>query len=133
MSNEKIKRRWPQAASQERLTHLLGLPSHEHMQDWELECANSERIEEFLSLYESGSLTDDDRFAVMALIVFSFDDWLLAEGKNEGIIQRVRQHLSADFDLHVATIHYWCCDDESNPEYIFTCTPFMREILAQHT
>lgn len=101
------------------------------MQDWEIECADAERLDEFLSLYERGGLSDDDRFALMALIVSSLDDWLRTGGADKAVLRRVRRHLLADFSLHAWTIHYWCLSGESDPHNLFHATPFMREIWGQ--
>ena len=131
MSDHQIKHRWVTGDSASRLTAMLGLPSHPYMQDWEHECADSNRLGEFLDLYERGGLSDDDRFALMALIVSSFDDWLRAGGKDDAVLQRVRRHLVEDLGLHERTIHYWCLLEESDVDNVFHVTPFMREIWRQ--
>jgi len=110
---------------------MLRLPSDPNRQDWEHECADPARLGEFLDLYERGDLSDDDRFALMALIVSSFDDWLLAGGTDDAVLQRVRGHLVADLSLHEHTIHYWCLLEESDLDNVFHATPFMREIWRQ--
>jgi hypothetical protein len=132
MSDHQIKERWVTRESRARLSSLLGLVEDPFMQDWELECANPQRIEEFLDLYERGSLSDDDRFALMALIVASFDDWLSEAGADEAVLLRVRRNLSANFSLHEATIHHWCLWNEPNTGNVFRATPFMREIWRKH-
>ena len=131
MSDYEIKDRWVTGNSVSRLSSLLGLPSDPEMQDWEHQCADSHRLGEFLDLYERGNLSDDDRFALMAVIVSSFDDWLGAGDADEAVIQRVRRHLVADFSLHERTIHYWCLLVESDLDNVFDDTPFMREIWSQ--
>jgi hypothetical protein len=131
MSDHDIKDRWVTGDSASRLSSALGLPTHPHMQDWELVSADPHRLGEFLDLYERGGLSDDDRFALMALIVSSFDDWLQVDGADEAVIQRVRRHLVADFGMHERTIHYWCLLEESDLGNVFHATPFMREIWRQ--
>jgi len=101
------------------------------MQDWPLEVADADRIGEFLILYEQGNLSSDDRFALMALVVASFDDWLSAGGTNGSVLRRIQEHLTAEISLHEPTIHYWCQFDESDPESLFWATPFMRKIWEQ--
>ncbi|MCP5384447.1 MAG: hypothetical protein H6913_07510 [Altererythrobacter sp.] len=44
------------------------------MQDWEFEVADANRIDEFLSAYQSQELTDDERFTLMEMIIQSFED-----------------------------------------------------------
>jgi len=101
------------------------------MQDWEHECADAHRLGDFLALYERGGLGDDDRFALMALIVSSFDEWLREGRADEAVSQRIQRYLLADFNLHEWTIHYWCLSDESDLDNVFHATPFMREIWRQ--
>lgn len=131
MSEHQVKDRWVTGDSASRLAAVLGLPSHPHMQDWEHECADRHRLGEFLDLYERGGLSDDDRFALMALIASSFDDWLRSGGAGDTVSQRVRGHLLADFGLHERTIHYWCLLEEQDLDNVFHATPFMREIWRQ--
>jgi len=131
MSDHNLKDRWVMPDSSARLSSLLGLAHDPFMQDWELQCADALRIGEFLDLYEQGRLNDDDRFALMALIVASFDDWLSDGRADEAMSERIRRLLAVDFSLHEATIHYWCLSDESDPDNLFIVTPFMREIWRQ--
>src|SRR5690242_17845735 len=118
MGDHEIKGRWVTGDSASRLSSVLGLPFHPDMQDWEHQCADTHRLGEFLDLYEGGGLSDDDRFALMALIVSSFDDWLQAGGADDVLIQRVRRHLVGDFGLHERTIHYWSLLEESDGDNI---------------
>jgi len=131
MSGDQINERWVTGDSVSRLTSLLGLSVHPHMQDWEHESADAHRLGEFLDLYELGGLSNDNRFALMALIVSSFDDWLSESGADEAVLQRIQGHLVADFTLHETTIHYWCLWDEADPDNVFRATQFMREIWGQ--
>jgi hypothetical protein len=130
MSEHQIEERWVTGDSVARLTFMLGLPSHPYMQDWEYECADSNRLREFLDLYEGGGLSDDDQFALMALVVSSFDDWLGGGNADNIVLHRIRRHLLADFSLHERTIHYWCLLDEADLDNVFHVTPFMREIWS---
>jgi len=129
MSGREIRARWVTKDSEAKLTSMLNLPPH--MQDWEIECADANRLGEFIDLYADGGLNDDDRFALMALIVSSFEDWLCEGGLEEMVVQRVRRHLMADFSLHEWTIHYWCLFDTPDEAGVFRATPLMREIWSQ--
>lgn len=99
---------------------------------WELECADQSRVGEFLDCYERREeWSEDDRFALMALIVSSYDDALAAKETENDWETRIRGHLQADFALHEWTIYYWCAWDpeaEEDPERGFSVTPLMREI-----
>jgi hypothetical protein len=132
-SNERMSdqgnKRWITPESQENLSSLLALPDDICGQDWDLECADAGRVEEFLDVYERHVLNDDDRFALMALIVASLDDYLFSGATGEALLQRVRQHLVADYSLHKATITYWSLPEESDNDNLFHITPLMREVM----
>jgi hypothetical protein len=121
-------------ASMNSVANLLNLPPPtEHDQDWEL-CiaADPDRLDEYLTVYANhASLTDDEKFTVMEIILFSFDDWV-AEGRGiEPFANRVRAQLTVDFSLHAWPIHYWCCWEHELPLEdggSFSITPFMREV-----
>lgn len=68
------------------LTQKLGLPKlGQYSQDWEYESADSLRVNEFVSFYESADLNQSGKFALMSLIISSFDD-AVTEGKIERYI-----------------------------------------------
>lgn len=114
----------------ERLRARFDLPfGFDETQDWEVLCANGRRAGEFLARYEQASsgLSDDDRFALMALIIASFDDWLTDGGAMEPLAGRLRQQLISDFHIHEYSVWYWSLWDWK-PDQFFAVTPFMREI-----
>src|SRR5438876_493 len=105
MATTAIQPRYPTAAAIERLTEMLHLPPGG--QDWEIETADAARVGEFLDAYEAGGLDDDERFALMAMIVASYDD-RLSESRPRDYLpwQRIRRHLWERFDLHGFTVQY---------------------------
>ncbi|WP_422004857.1 hypothetical protein [Roseivirga pacifica] len=73
--------------AQRKLSKRLGFHWYENTQDWDLIESDSARIREFLQIYKDDDLSDDEKFALMQLIICSFDD-LVEEGGNinrEGI------------------------------------------------
>jgi len=131
MSCEEFEPRWITGESIARLSAKLRLPVDPLMQDWDIESADPRRLGEFLDLYETEPLPEDDKFALMALIVASFDDWLGDGGTDGTVVARIREHLDREFALHEATVHYWCLFDEPDPAECFIVTPFLREIWAR--
>ncbi|MCY9698017.1 hypothetical protein [Paenibacillus alginolyticus] len=113
----------------ESLTEKLGLPDlDQYSQDWEYEIANSSRVNEFVSFYESADLNQSEKFALMSLIISSFDD-AVTEGKiQDGIWEKIKGHLISDIDLHRKTILYWSLVEEEVDD-CFSSTPFIREII----
>jgi hypothetical protein len=116
---------------------ILFTPFDASEQDWEWEVADAERIDEFLSAYESGELSDDERFTLMETILQSFEDLKLFEGRPDPDPrwQRVLEILDQNIDLHAHSVWYWSAldaEDPDDPELQFWVTPFVRIILAKH-
>lgn len=63
--------RHPTTAGLERVAVRFGFVTNPSMQDPEAEWADCERIDEFLAVYESGELDDDERFVLMAVVLNS--------------------------------------------------------------
>jgi len=97
-------------------------------QDWEYVNVDETRIAEFIDYYQSGCLDDETKFAVMIIIIGSFDD-ALRSGKFElAQWEKAKDILMREQNLHVNTIKYWSCEDEANLENCFCITPYIREI-----
>jgi hypothetical protein len=114
----------------ERLNTLLNLP--DVGQDWAIILAAPVRLHEFCDLYESGTIDEETRFALMCLIVSSLDD-ILYEGELRGetaqrTVERVEALLRRDFVLHFHTISYWCLHEETDPDNVFRVTSLLRRI-----
>jgi len=77
----------------------------DRLQNWEIEVANGDRTEEFFDYYaRAKQLSDDDKFALMALVVASFDDWSWHALAGHPLPGRLREALISDFRTHAATI-----------------------------
>lgn len=114
----------------ENLDTKLCLPNLDQFsQDWEYELADSSRILEFITFYEQHDLTKDEKFALMALIISCFDDYL-SEGEGPGEVwNQIRYYLLKDYQIHINKIRYWSLEEEDDIENCFSVTPLMREIL----
>lgn len=118
------------ADSIEYLDALLQIDKERYDQDWEIEIAAPERLREFLDAYDNQTRNDNDRFALMALIVCSFEDSTIC-GVNEDVWRGIRERLLDRFRLHQYTIMYWCCVEETDPENVWTITPLMRGVWSE--
>tara|TARA_R110002073_G_scaffold4918_2_gene31246 strand:- start:5934 stop:6287 length:354 start_codon:yes stop_codon:yes gene_type:complete len=98
--------RFPTAGAIASLANRLGVPHHPSMQDWEWEIADPDRIDEYLSLYRDGGLTDDERFTLMETILQSFED-LDADLTSDPRWLAVLDWLDRDVELHAHSIWYW--------------------------
>lgn len=99
------------------------------MQDWPLEVATSERLDEFIAYYLQPQLDDDLRFAAMELIIASFDE--ATPETKDSLWPRIRALLSARLELHAYTIYDWArwdADDLDDEEQQFASSRFLREI-----
>jgi hypothetical protein len=99
------------------------------MQDWEYEVADSNRIDEYLAVYQSGELSDDERFSLMEMLMEAFrgaDD--LATSPRFALVSNL---IEASLELHLYTVWYWACMDYEL-EDAFENAPFMREIILRY-
>lgn len=115
-------------SAREVLEAHFGLRRDPHMQDWELEVCEPDRIEEYLAFYEQQ--TDPAvRFDTMAIALVAYDEarepWTWASWFDET--------LRRDFALHGHSVAYWAAlDREANdPELarlVFRISKPLREI-----
>lgn len=110
--------------------NLMKLP--EYSQDWEIEAAELSRVTEFINYYDSLTtrLNGDEKFALMKLILSSFDDALSGGEGNKELWFRIKDHLIKDLDMFRETIRYWALIDEDFEEG-FELTPYMRELVVE--
>jgi hypothetical protein len=118
--------RYPTAAAIGRLSAELGLAKVG--QDWDIEAADAYRVAEFLDYYDSHQLNDDERFALMSLVVASYDD-RLPSGQDGGLEGRIVARLQAKFGVLNYLVQYWALPDEDDPENTFKFTPIARRIM----
>ncbi|GAB5524640.1 MAG: hypothetical protein Roseis2KO_25120 [Roseivirga sp.] len=122
--------RYAPIEAQKKLSERLGFHWYENTQDWDLIESDSGRIREFLQIYKSDDLSDDEKFALMELIISSFDD-LIEEGGNinrEEIWTDCKHILISECCLHITTVHYWSSLEDKDPKRGFLVTEFIRPI-----
>ncbi|MHA7831415.1 MAG: hypothetical protein ACX93O_09960 [Flagellimonas sp.] len=113
----------------EQLSKELSLPYTGTEQDWDIEMADSNRIDEFIKFYNESNLCDDKKVAVMALILSSYDD-LLNENNLE-IDKRwngIRLILKSEKLIFNDLIEYWSLNDKKDIIDLFKITPLVRTI-----
>ena len=123
---QEVQGRWPTAAAIKRINSLLSISENQYSQDWEFEISDPERLCEYLDAYEHKLYNDDEKFALMSVIIDAFE----YRGLDEETWSRIRQHLKTDFALHEYTIHYWCCMDAEDADLseCWNILPWMREL-----
>src|SRR5438034_524508 len=87
--------------------HLVNEPG---MQDWKWEVADPHRIDEFLSTYESGDLSDDEKFTLMETMLQSFEQ-MPAMLEADPRWSRLIDILDRNASLHAHSIWYWSAPD----------------------
>ena len=110
----------------QKLNSSLQLPYEAWMQDWDILLADPTRIREFINIYDRDQLDHDEKFALMSLIISSYNNQLETEPVAE-IENDVRRLLTRDYEIHKDRIQYWCCFDSVGSEY-FAVTPLMRRL-----
>ncbi len=121
--------RYTSGASATKLADMfqLDLPT----QDWDILVADHSRLDDFLSAYDRAEFDEDDRFALMEVIVASLD-----EGEEHGVDiddawYQTETFLRRDWRLHAATLSYWACGDDPDPAHQFAITPRIREVWRE--
>lgn len=130
MSN--ISPRHPDSAARRSLATRLDLPYSDDMQDWEWEVADSARFEEFLVMYHSTDLNDDERFSLMEILIQCVDDLGLSS-QAVSAWTKIEPLLVHDSRLHGSTIEYWSRFGETDLESLFNVSPQMRRLYGSIT
>ncbi|MBC3919940.1 hypothetical protein H8L32_20890 [Undibacterium sp. CY18W] len=131
--------RFPTRAAIDALAIRFNLPNTKDMQDWEYEVADANRIAEFLAAYDSGELSEDEKFTLVAILFESFWD-ALDEGRsflNSASWKHFLDLLEQDIQIHIYLVWYWSSvnkpeADIDNPDYMFSISPLIRPLLLQH-
>ncbi|AXT61418.1 hypothetical protein D1816_14020 [Aquimarina sp. AD10] len=121
--------RYPNGISEKKLSNRLGLYWEESIQDWEFIVADSERLSDFLKIYQTELDNDNDKFTLMSLIVSSFDDGFSEEDiEIKELWEVCRIILEKECFLHFSIIKYWSLLEEKDAKNIFSITPYIRKV-----
>jgi len=126
--------RFPTRAAIDVLAIRFNLPNTKNMQDWEYEVADASRIAEFLAAYDSGELSEDEKFTLMSMLLQSSCD---AIDEDENFLRsenwtQFLELLERDIDIHIHLVWYWSCTDLDDLSEAWSITPFIRPILLRH-
>jgi hypothetical protein len=130
--------RYIAAATRARIAALASVPEDGWMQDWPLEVADPSRLDEFVDLLKRAE-SDDDRFALMELVLYSLDEADPAKQRDSWPV--VQTMLEREPLLYAREIIYWSLGDESDEgtwkmddlgeDEGFPITPLMRPVLVR--
>jgi hypothetical protein len=110
---------------------ILGFSESQYNQDWEFECADPERVQEFTNAFRAHSRNDDDQFTLMKLIVASLEEHFLKYGRNGRLLNAVIDLIVQGQGLHLDTVDYWTRFEEDNPDHFWCITQDMRELYKE--
>jgi hypothetical protein len=122
--------RYPTKRAIDALASRFDLRNEPHMQDWQWEVADPERLDEFLAVYNLPELTDDERFVLMEIIIESFEETSAILEHDPGW-HAVLDWLDHNIAIHAHTVWYWSCDDEVL-ENCWRVTPYLRLVRDRH-
>jgi hypothetical protein len=100
-------------------------------QDWDIMVADHSRLDDFLSAYDRPEFDEDDRFALMEVIVASLDEGERRDVDIDDAWHRAATFLRRDWRLHAATLSYWARGDDPDPDHQFAITPRIREVWRE--
>jgi hypothetical protein len=123
-----IPDRWVTATARRALARRFNLPDDPFSQDWAWEVADPSRFGEFLDAYVSGPLDEDERFALMEILIQCIEDMDLPSVESAPQWHSVAGLLRAHAGLHVSTVRYWSCLGDHDLEDCFRVTEPMRAV-----
>lgn len=124
-----MKIRYPVRAAIDSLSKRLNLPNYEHMQDWEYEVADIERIDDFLNAYDLIDITEDERFLLIEMLFQSFGE--VNDLEKDTRWHRTLSLVENNLDLHAQTVLYWANGAEPL-EDSWNITTFVRNLRDQY-
>lgn len=119
--------RAPTCAARMKLVAQLALRFSVEMQDWEWEVADGGRFGEFLDLYCTGNLNDDERISLMEILIQSGED-MEPPSEFDAAWSALEPLLLSRPELHRSTIMYWACLHETEPAALFRVSANMRKV-----
>ena len=123
--------RFPTRKAIDSLAKRFNFPNTPEMQDWEWEVADADRIDEFISVYESGQLDDDEKFILMETIIQSFEE-LNSPLATEPRWGKILKLIEKNIQLHIYSVWYWSDLENDNKDEQWRVNPFIKSILMKY-
>ncbi|MBK7033701.1 MAG: hypothetical protein IPH49_10655 [Ignavibacteria bacterium] len=111
------------------LSREMSLPYKGNEQDWDIELADKNRVDEFISFYNDNDLSNDMKYAAMSTIL-ALHDYLLDDTEIDRDYRwyEIERMLKSEKQLFSDLIEYWAVETEI--EDVFRITPLVREVRA---
>jgi hypothetical protein len=95
---------------------------------WAWEVADPSRFDEFLTAYVADPLDEDERFALMEILIQCIEDMDLPSVESSPQWNSVAGLLRAHAGLHASSVRYWSCLGDHDLEDCFRVTGPMRAV-----
>lgn len=123
---------YPDNAEEESLQKKLGFEYPGFSNDWVCLFSDPERIDEYITAYETLDLTSYEKYTLIDLILNSLTDAIEASENEVAYTEKVCELIRKDLAFYKNMVLYWSClDNENNIEDCFGVTPFMRVLLRE--
>jgi hypothetical protein len=123
----------PSLRAMVKLNRVLGIPPLPEGRDWTLENCEASWLPVFIEAYTAYCEDDDERHAVMLLILFAYFHRLEPgdAGHNEELWARICRLIRMNRELHRTTVEFLSNATESDPGRIQPLSLLLRELVAQ--
>jgi hypothetical protein len=109
------------------LANILGVAHESWMQDWPIEVADPNRLDDFITHYEEES-REDFRLATMTLVFASLDEAFSQGQPDTHALGRIDALLHRDSDILRPLVLYWSCPDADSTDEMYPLTPWLRQL-----
>ncbi|RFM25816.1 hypothetical protein [Deminuibacter soli] len=114
------------------LNELLQLPATGNEQDWEVELADKNRIAGFVNVAHTANLSAAERFALVALILCSYEEFLWDDFDNGNVLWKtIAEVLNQHKGAYDERLNYWAVWNAKERADWFALTPLVRKYLKQ--
>ena len=98
---------YPTKEAMATLNQALRLPATGREQDWDIELADPDRVDEFAAYLENHTSSEGEKHALMALILGSLEDLSNREEVSTELCDRIKRLLRADPGLYADLVKQW--------------------------
>jgi hypothetical protein len=106
------------------LNQVFHLPVTGREQDWDLELADMNRVGEFVGYLAAHVLNNDEKRALMALIMSSLEDLSYEKTIPPGLWEEVKRQLQANPALYADVVAKWAGQEDDG----FAISPLVRSL-----
>ena len=98
-----------------------------------MEFADAKRISEFIQIFKDGKLTDPENYAVLSLILSSFDEMLNDQADSadtNNLWKTITDLIDPQKQIYSELLNYWALWNDKTEENWFAITPLVRLYLV---